>query len=150
VRWPRFVIFDVAGALLWTATFLGIGYIFHRELAMVALWLGQFAWVLAVLLLLLIPAAYIGFKYRQKQKFLRVLASERIAPEEVLKQIEAGGNDHRSAAPAGLPARSANAAFRGAHHAAGTRAEVSGDPARPRGHPLLHLTERSQQRPGGA
>jgi membrane protein DedA with SNARE-associated domain len=24
VRWPRFVIFDVAGALLWTATFLGI------------------------------------------------------------------------------------------------------------------------------
>jgi cbb3-type cytochrome oxidase subunit 3 len=90
VRWLQFVIFDVAGALLWTATFLGIGYVFHRELAMAVVWLGEFAWSLAVLLLLLIPAAYIAFKYRQKKKFVRALASERITPEEVLKQMEAG------------------------------------------------------------
>jgi hypothetical protein len=47
-------------------------------------------WVLLLVLLLVIPIGYLVFKYRQRQKFIREVWTDRITPEEVLKRIDAG------------------------------------------------------------
>src|SRR5436853_2918249 len=36
MRFPRFLLFDAIGSLLWAATFLGVGYIFSGEIERVA------------------------------------------------------------------------------------------------------------------
>ncbi len=79
VSLPRFLFFD----------FLGLGYLFRGELEDVALFLGRFKWLLG-LALVVIPAGYIAFKRRQRQKFIREISMERIEPEELLKRINAG------------------------------------------------------------
>jgi membrane protein DedA with SNARE-associated domain len=87
---PKFVFFDFLGSLLWCGSFLGLGYLFRGELENIALFLGQFNWLLGLALLVVIPAGYIAFKHRQRQKFIREISMERIEPEELLKRIDAG------------------------------------------------------------
>ena len=87
---PRFLFFDFLGSILWCGTFLGLGYLFRGELEDVALFLGRFKWLLGLVLLVVIPAGYIAFKRRQRQKFIREISMERIEPEELLKRINAG------------------------------------------------------------
>jgi membrane protein DedA with SNARE-associated domain len=90
VAWPKFLAYDLCGAVLWCGSFLAAGYVFHAELAAVTLWLGRFAWSLFVILLVVIPCGYSAFKYRQRRRFVRKLWTERVSPEDVLRQIEAG------------------------------------------------------------
>ena len=90
VAWPTFLAYDLLGALIWCGSFLAAGYVFHAELAAITLWLGRFAWLLVLVLLVAIPGGYIAFKYRQRKRFLREIWTERVRPEDVLKQIEAG------------------------------------------------------------
>src|SRR5205809_742485 len=90
VSLPRFLFFDFLGSILWCGTFLGLGYLFRGELEDVALFLGRFKWLLGLVLLVVIPAGYIAFKRRQRQKFIREISMERIEPEELLKRINAG------------------------------------------------------------
>jgi membrane protein DedA with SNARE-associated domain len=90
VAWPTFLIYDLLGAVLWCGSFLAAGYVFHSELAAITLWLGRFAWLMILVLLVVIPGAYIGFKYRSRRRFQRAIWTERVSPEDVLRQIEAG------------------------------------------------------------
>ena len=90
VSLPRFLFFDFLGSILWCGTFLGLGYLFRGELEDVALFLGRFKWLLGLVLLVVLPAGYIAFKRRQRQKFIREISMERIEPEELLKRINAG------------------------------------------------------------
>jgi hypothetical protein len=83
-------VFDLLGSLLWSGSFLGMGYLFRGQLEDLALLLGHFKWLLVLVLLLVIPVGYLVFKYRQRQKFIREVWTERITPEEVLKRIDAG------------------------------------------------------------
>lgn len=87
---PRFVVFDLLGSFLWSGSFLGMGYLFRGQLEGLASLLGHFKWVLGLVLLLVIPVGYLVFKYRERQKFIREVWTERITPEEVLKRIDAG------------------------------------------------------------
>lgn len=89
VSFGRFVLFDSLGALIWIGAFTGLGYIFSGELDRV----GDYAaragsWVVVVAVGLL--AAWIGWKFVQRQRFLRKLAVARIAPEELRRMLEAG------------------------------------------------------------
>ena len=86
----RFVVFDGLGALLWSATFLGIGYLFREQLEVVAERLGQFSWLLLILLLIVIPVAYILYKHKARQKFIRDLWTDRIMPDDLNAKIAAG------------------------------------------------------------
>lgn len=91
VRMPllRFLLLDAAGALLWVATFLGLGYAFRGELERIAapaLRMGGWLFVLLVGGL----AAYIAWKYIERQRFLRKLRVARITPEELMGKITAG------------------------------------------------------------
>ena len=90
VSLPKFLFFDLLGSILWCGSFLGLGHLFQGELEHIALFMGQFKWLLGLALLVVIPAGYIAFKNRQRQKFIRDISMERIAPEELLKRIDAG------------------------------------------------------------
>jgi len=89
VRWGRFLLFDTLGALVWIGVYTGLGYIFSSELDRVgdyAARMGSWVGVLAVGLL----AAWIGWKFAQRRRFLKKLAVARIAPEELRRKLEAG------------------------------------------------------------
>ena len=86
---PKFLTFNSLGSILWCGCFLGIGYLFRERVTDIALWMGQFKWSLALALLVVIPGAYIGFKYWQRRRFAREVWMERISPEELLRRIQA-------------------------------------------------------------
>jgi membrane protein DedA with SNARE-associated domain len=85
----RFLVADGAGALIWSSTFLAIGWIFRREIEKIGAQVMAFG-SRAGLLVALMVAAYIGFKFWQRQRFLRSLRIARISPEDVLSSIENG------------------------------------------------------------
>lgn len=89
---PRFLLWDAAGAAIWTTTFLVLGYAFSAELERVAeatLALG-FRVVVAVVGGF---ALYVIWKLDQRRRLLRELEVARIAPEELLALIESGRGD---------------------------------------------------------
>ncbi|HEY6248508.1 MAG TPA: VTT domain-containing protein [Candidatus Angelobacter sp.] len=86
----RFFVFDLMGSVIWCGTFLGAGYLFREKVTILADRLAQFKWQLAVTLLVIIPAAYIAFKFWQRRKFIREIWMERITPEELFQRIQAG------------------------------------------------------------
>ena len=89
VSFGRFFLFDTLGALIWIGTFTGLGYIFSGQLDRVgdyAARMGSGVVLLAVGLL----AAWIGWKFLQRRRFLRKLVVARITPEELRQKLEAG------------------------------------------------------------
>jgi membrane protein DedA with SNARE-associated domain len=92
VRLPlrTFLLFDSIGSLLWVGFFMGVGYIFSREIQPENIVLpdwGQGRVVIAILLLL---SLYIVWKYLRKQYLLRKLFSNRITPDELKGKLDAG------------------------------------------------------------
>ena len=85
----RFVLFDSLGALIWVGALTGLGYIFSGQLDKIgdyAVRMGSWVAVLAVGLL----AAWVGWKFAQRQRFLRKLAVARITAAELQAKLEAG------------------------------------------------------------
>ncbi len=85
----RFVVFDVLGVLIWCDSYLLAGYIFRDQLEDVAAMLSNYGGVAGILALLLL-ASYIGWKYYQRQRFIRELRMARVTPKELLDMIAAG------------------------------------------------------------
>jgi membrane protein DedA with SNARE-associated domain/rhodanese-related sulfurtransferase len=85
----RFGLLDSAGALLWAASYAGLGWIFRGQLEDLGVFLGRFgAWMG-------IAAAggltvYVAIKYWQRRRIYRALRIARITPEELNQRIEAG------------------------------------------------------------
>lgn len=89
MRLPRFLLFDLLGAVLWAGTFTGLGLVFSDQLerlAGAALKLGT--WLIVALLAGL--AAYIAWKYVQRRRFIRQLRIDRITPDELKQKLDAG------------------------------------------------------------
>jgi len=84
----RFMIFDSLGVLFWVVTFTSLGLIFSDQLEQIALrWGGWLAAVLAGGL-----AAYVLWKFIQRQRFIRGLRIARITPQELMDKLTAGEN----------------------------------------------------------
>jgi membrane protein DedA with SNARE-associated domain len=85
----RFCLFDIAGAFVWVALFAGLGYQFSHEINRhVGSTAGAGPWIGMI-----VPgclAAYMGWKYLRRRRFLRHLSAVRITPEEVKGKIDAG------------------------------------------------------------
>jgi membrane protein DedA with SNARE-associated domain len=108
---PRFVLYDLAGIVLWAGLWSGIGYLFSDAIDVVVRRvsaLGHTAGILAASLLL----AYVLLKYLRRWLFLRRLRIARISPEDLKRKLEAGEDlaiiDLRTAldvaaAPHGIP-----------------------------------------------
>ena len=89
MRLDRFMLFDICGALLWSGTYLGVGYLFSGEIEQVAEYgmrLGRGLGLLVVAAL----ACYIGYRFIVRHRFLRELRIARITPEELKRKIDAG------------------------------------------------------------
>ena len=89
MRPARFLSWDTAGAVLWAGAFLGAGYTFSPELGRLGLYAARLGAGLVVLLAAGI-VAYIGWKYRERQRFIRDLRIARVTPEELERKIKAG------------------------------------------------------------
>lgn len=85
----RFLLWDFLGSVLWTAAAVLPGYFFHGQLEQAASVLAGFG---AGLLLVFGAglAAYVGYKFIARRRFLRMLRANRIPPEEVRRRIAAG------------------------------------------------------------
>jgi membrane protein DedA with SNARE-associated domain len=89
MRLWRFLIFDSLGALLYIGAFVGLGFVFSDQLEQVATRVANLGF--SVMLILGGGlAAYIGWKYIQRRRFIRSLRIARITPEELKRKIEAG------------------------------------------------------------
>ena len=86
---PRFMLFDCLGGLFWVATFTGLGFIFSNQLEQIAAYsLRWGGWLVVILVGSL--AAYILWKYVQRQRFLHRLRIARISPKELMEKLTAG------------------------------------------------------------
>jgi membrane protein DedA with SNARE-associated domain len=85
----KFFAADTTGATAWSAAYLAAGYLFRDQLERAAEQAGRTGSFL-VFVLLAALAAYLGWKYYQRRRFIRDLRVARITPEELMKMITAG------------------------------------------------------------
>jgi len=89
VSFLRYLGFDAVGSALYVGSYMALGAIFSNQLEKIAAaiaGLGKSAFVL----LAAIAAAYIAFKYFQRQKLMRELRFARITVDELRKKQQAG------------------------------------------------------------
>jgi len=89
VRAIRFLVFDILGAIFWAGSFTALGFVFSDELEDVAAYVVRLG-ISLVTLLVVGLAAYITWKFIQRQRFLRKLRIARIAPEELKRLLDSG------------------------------------------------------------
>ncbi len=83
----RFLAYDGAGAVIWSATFLLLGFAFHDQVAQLLQRAEDFGGQ-AVGLLAAIFVAYLLVKFVNRQLFLRSLRVARVSPENAKQLIE--------------------------------------------------------------
>ena len=84
-RW-RFLLADAAGSALWCAAYLSAGVLFRRQVNEIILRLGLFG-RRAGLVLALLLAGYVAWRYFQRWHFRRQLRINRVSPEEALSMM---------------------------------------------------------------
>jgi len=88
-RYWQFFFYDGAGALLWSAAYLALGFVFSEQLETVVAYasrMGSSLFLLVVGLFVL----WIGAKLIQRRRFIRQLDIARITPEELQDRLNAG------------------------------------------------------------
>jgi len=85
----RFALYDVAGALLWSGAYFAVGYLFRDQLETVVAYAARMGSNLLLLVMALF-AAWIGWKFLQRRRFLKELDVARITPEELQQRLAAG------------------------------------------------------------
>ncbi len=83
----RFLLYDLTGALVWAALFIGLGYAFSSQLQRVLDWAlglgGAFGLVVFGPL-----AGYLAFKYLQRARALKEVRGARIEPDELKRLLD--------------------------------------------------------------
>ncbi|HKE27683.1 MAG TPA: VTT domain-containing protein [Bryobacteraceae bacterium] len=85
----HFAAYDIAGALIWSGSYIAVGYVFSEQLETV---IGYGSRLGSNLLLVVATlfAAWIGWKFLQRRRFLKQLAVARITPTELQQRLVAG------------------------------------------------------------
>ncbi|HZF05072.1 MAG TPA: VTT domain-containing protein [Patescibacteria group bacterium] len=93
VRMPlrRFVVFTGLGGLIWAGVFIGVGWVFSRQLEVAADYVARLG-SSAVALLVAALGGYIAWKYVARQRFLRRIRIARITPEDLKAKLDAGND----------------------------------------------------------
>jgi hypothetical protein len=101
----RFVLYEIAGALAWSAVWMGLGYVFTDLIEQVAAEASRLGGM-SVLVLLGCLAGYLAIKFVQRRRFLRALRMARISPEELKQMLDEGKEtlvvDLRTSVPASI------------------------------------------------
>jgi len=87
----RFLAFDLAGLLLWSGAYLLLGYLFSNQVERLISYLSRFGTSFGVTAAIVI-AAYTGYKYIQRRRFLMTLTMDRITPEELKRIMDTNRN----------------------------------------------------------
>ncbi len=89
VPYGRFAAFDIAGALLWALAYTLLGYIFSKQLDRIAADIHLLGgWFLLVFVGGVI--AYVLYRWREREKFIQQVKGDRITPDELKHELEAG------------------------------------------------------------
>ncbi|HXA52718.1 MAG TPA: VTT domain-containing protein [Candidatus Acidoferrum sp.] len=85
----HFYLYDAVGAVLWSGTYLALGYVFSEQLEAVLSYASRMgAWLLFLVGALF--GLWIGWKLFQRQRFLHSLKIARITPAELRSMLDAG------------------------------------------------------------
>jgi membrane protein DedA with SNARE-associated domain len=84
----RFILYDLAGVVLWAGLWLGIGYTFSATIEEVAQRVGA-AGRTAGLVVAGALVGYVGLKYLRRRLLLRRLRIARISPEDLKRKLDA-------------------------------------------------------------
>ena len=84
-----FILYDVAGALIWAGVSAGVGALFSNQLEQLIGLFDQAGWWL-LLLLIAGVGIFIGYKYYHRQRFLRDLRMANISVDELKQRMDAG------------------------------------------------------------
>jgi len=87
----RFLVYDSSGALIWSAAYLTIGFVFFEQLESVLAYASRMGASLLSLVVSLF-VLWIGWKFTQRRRFLKQLNVARITPEELRDRLDAGEN----------------------------------------------------------
>jgi membrane protein DedA with SNARE-associated domain/rhodanese-related sulfurtransferase len=89
VSWGEFLLFDALGASLWISSFGTLGYLFSGQLEAIGDVVGRAGFRLFLSIIVAI-AAWIGWKYFQRRRFLKKLDMARITADELRRMLDAG------------------------------------------------------------
>jgi membrane protein DedA with SNARE-associated domain len=87
----RFVLWDAAGAAVWTTTYLSLGYAFSSQIERIA----EAALALGLRLVVAVVGAlalYFIWKTDQRRRLLKELEVARIEPDELFELMQSGGD----------------------------------------------------------
>ena len=85
--WPRFLVFDFLGAVLWVSGAVMLGSTFHEAVEALLDTLEELGQI-AVLLLLVALALFLAYKLWQRQRFLREIRMTRISSDELRAEMK--------------------------------------------------------------
>lgn len=89
ISYPRFLVYDTAGSLLWASTFMFTGRFFGdaiRRNEGLLHWFGHFAGVL----LLLLVVAVVAYRFWSRQHFLNSVKKAKITPQYLKQLLDEG------------------------------------------------------------
>jgi membrane protein DedA with SNARE-associated domain len=89
VPYRRFALYDAAGTLLWCGSYFALGFLFRSQLEAAVAWAARLGTNL-LLVLAVLCALWIGWKYAQRRRFLKRLEMARITPAELRALLDAG------------------------------------------------------------
>lgn len=85
----RFLIYDTLGSLIWVLGYGSLGFIFRNQLDLVVDYAARMGSWFALLLVALL-AAWIGWKFIARQRFLKQLIVSRVTAEALRAKLESG------------------------------------------------------------
>ncbi|MBV8308515.1 MAG: DedA family protein/thiosulfate sulfurtransferase GlpE [Gammaproteobacteria bacterium] len=87
MRFARFAVFSVAGSALWVAAALAAGILLREQVARLLPRLSGIGGTVVILILVLL-AAYIGFKWWERKRFYAALEMARIDVDELYRRMQ--------------------------------------------------------------
>jgi membrane protein DedA with SNARE-associated domain/rhodanese-related sulfurtransferase len=86
--WPRFLVFDVLGSVLWVSGAVILGAVFHEAVEVLLNTLEDLGHI-AILMLLVALALFLAYKVWQRHRFLREIRMTRISSDELRAEMQA-------------------------------------------------------------
>jgi membrane protein DedA with SNARE-associated domain len=90
VSYPRFFLFDVAGAALWAAAYSGLGFAFSDQFQQALRHAKSLGLYGGIALAVFVVLGYAGYKFARREQFAHHLQMERISVEDLHAKMERG------------------------------------------------------------
>jgi membrane protein DedA with SNARE-associated domain/rhodanese-related sulfurtransferase len=87
--WTRFIVLSTLGGMLWVGSGLAAGVLFKSQIAALLIYLDRIGSVAGLLIAVLL-AAYVGYKWWERARFYRTLRMARISVADLYELIQAG------------------------------------------------------------